>query len=340
MHMPFTTPTRRPCRLCGAEDLATLCFLDGLEIVRCRQCGFAQMGPPFDLARLKTRYAGTGETTVDLRAEFDQRKIQRGSRFRADYVQKHTGLKAGRLLEVGSAHGHFLAVMQERGFEVLGVEPGREGALRHREKGLPVINDLLENADLPEASFDAIVMFQVFEHFEEPKEAARLLHAKLRPGGYLVVEVPDIFSVGARFEKQAHKLFKDEHISYFSRDTLTALLTGAGFAPVWVHHVDYDPFRLPYAQSLVKIFKPALMPRFPGLLDRLLAGEMDVHIFRPSPAPGPGPAATLPSAARQFSKKLKNFRRMLTAPLDICLGYLAYRLDRGASLAWIGRKAG
>ena len=35
---------------------------------------------------------------------------------------------------------------------------------------------------------------------------------------------------------------------------------------------------------------------------------------------------------------LKDFKKTLTAPLDIFFGYTAYSLDLGASFFWIGKK--
>jgi 2-polyprenyl-3-methyl-5-hydroxy-6-metoxy-1,4-benzoquinol methylase len=326
---------RRPCRLCGTETLAPVYYLDEVEIGRCPACGFIQIAAAFCLGDLKAHYHDPGEDRSHLWPAFDQQKIFRASRFRVHYFQKYTGLRQGYVLEIGSAQGHFLALLQTRGFQVLGVEPGAEGARRHREKGLPVINDLLEQAHLPQAHFDAVCLFQVFEHFEDPRQVARTLHALLKPSGFVVLEVPDIYSLGARFEKQPQNLFKKEHISYFSPASLEGLMIGAGFTPVHAHHYDYDMFRLPFARSLKKIWLPLLKPDFPGLLDKILNREVPLQ-YRQAPAGRIEPPHLKPKTSwKAFGKSL---RKSLTAPLDLACGYLAYRLDRGASLFWIGRK--
>ncbi len=337
MHAEKKQNHPRPCRLCGSGAFSPVCRLEEVEVLRCQACQLVQLGSRFALKDLKEHYTHPGEDRSHLRPEFDRRKIERASAFRARYFQKHTGLTSGTVLEVGSAQGHFLAILQERGFEVLGVEPGQAAAEAHREKGIPVVNDLLEHAELPDGHFDAICMFQVFEHFEEPKQVAQILNAKLKPRGFLVVEVPDIFSIGARFEKQPHNLFKKEHICYFSPDSLNSLFVARGFTQMWMHHCDYDGLRLPFAKSLNKIVKPIFNPRFKGLLERILEGPSVLQLSEPR--------AAIPGCQDSSGKKSaglisKDFRKNLTAPLDICLGYLAFKLDRGASLVWIGRKAG
>jgi SAM-dependent methyltransferase len=328
--------SRCPCRVCVADRYRPVYYLDDVEIAACRECGLLQISSRRRLHDLKSYYARLSKDPPSFTPEFDQRKILRASRFRARYLQKHTGLTAGRILEIGSSGGHFLAVLQQRGFQVLGVEPSPLGAEQHREKGVPVINDLLEYADLPRAQFDAVCLFQVFEHFENPRQIAERLYSLLKPGGFLVLEIPDIHSTGAKFEKRPHRLFHKEHLTYFSRESLTALMAQAGFTCVAAFHYDYDALRIPFSKSLRKILVPLLQPGFKGPLEKILNQELDIHHYSPAPA-GDKPAAA--SYSRSARSRFKTLRKALTAPLDILCGYLAYRLDRGASLCWLGKKA-
>jgi SAM-dependent methyltransferase len=332
--IPGEADSRCPCRVCGANRYRPVYYLDEVEIVQCRECGLIQISSLQHLEDLKRYYAQIITTLPPAASEFERQKILRASRFRARYFQESTGLTAGRVLEVGSAAGHFLAVLQARGFQVLGVEPSTQGAQQHRDKGIPVINDLLEHADLPLGQFDAICMFQVFEHFEDPRQIAGRLHALLKPGGFLVLEIPDIHSTGAKFEKRPHRLFNKEHLSYFSDESLTALMGQAGFSRVAAFHYDYDGLRIPFLKSLKKILVPLLKPGFKGPLEKILHQEIKIG--------HQSPVTALPSDSGASSEsgrsRGKTFRKALTAPLDVFWGYLAFRLDRGASLCWVGKK--
>ncbi|MDD3582142.1 MAG: class I SAM-dependent methyltransferase [Desulfobacca sp.] len=325
-----------PCRLCGAQKYIPIYYLDDIETVRCQNCGLVQLSRCLASREELTRYySSKGKDAAPLRSMFDKQKIWRGSKFRLHYFKKYTGLTSGKVLEVGSSEGHFLALLQAQGFEVLGVEPSSIGADKHREKGIPVIESLLEDADLPDSFFDAICLFQVFEHFEEPKQIAHTFYQKLKVGGRLAIEIPDIFSIGAKFEKNPHKLFNKEHICFFSPETLRALLTDVGFKPIFAHHCDYDGFRLPFGKSLKKIFVPLFRPAFKGPLDKILLQEADNYYKTIETPPDCRTTGSSSLATNRLSKDLK---KALSAPFDIFFGYLAYRLDRGASLYWIGQK--
>jgi SAM-dependent methyltransferase len=327
---------RRPCRVCDSHDFTPIYYLDGQEIVLCQRCGLIQVSASLRLDDLKRIYETIGQDETTPVSGFLKKRIHRASRFRLRYFEKYTGLTSGSILEVGSGRGHFLSLLKERGFQVLGVEPSLKGALQHRERGIPVINDILENADLPDAHFDAACLFQVFEHFEDPKQAAVKLHAKLKKGGYLVLEVPDIFSTGSKFEKYSHRLFNARvHLSYFSAASLDALLQPLGFARVVARHTDYEPLRIPFGKSLKKIFVPLVNPHFKGPLQKILQKEIEIHYRSGGHQAGKADGRRAPTPGRL---RLKTVRKALTAPLDVLFGYLAYRLDRGSNLFWIGKK--
>ena len=263
------------CRLCKKKQYTPIYYLDEIAIVRCSHCDFIQIGKAHALEDLKKHYI----LPNNLREEsnFERNKIIRTARFRANYVIKHTGLKAGNVLEVGSSYGHFLHKLKDQGFKVLGIEPSSSGALKTQEKGVSVINDLLENTDLPNSHFDAICMFQVIEHFENPEDVLRVLHSKIKKGGYLILETPNIYSIGAKFEKTPHKLFNKEHITYFSPKNLTDLLMPLGFSKIAVHHCDYDGFRMPFMKSIKKIATSLTNPNLKGPLGKILTKEIDIH---------------------------------------------------------------
>ncbi|MBI4825085.1 MAG: class I SAM-dependent methyltransferase [Nitrospirae bacterium] len=322
------------CRFCGKEGLSGIYYLDDTEISKCDHCGFIQIGKTHLLDDLKVHYTGNINIAAVFQSEFERSKILRASRFRADYIQKYTGLRSGKVLEVGSAEGDFLHELKSRNFDVTGIEPSSGGAMKSREKGVTVINDLLENSDLPDMHFDIACMFQVIEHFEKPKEVLRLLHSKIKKGGYLVMETPDIYSAGSKFEKSPHKLFNKEHVSYFSPESLNACLENLGFKKIIVRHYDYDGFRMPFMKSIKKILKSTLNPDLEGPLQKILKKEIDIH-YKSKDKTG-----NVYSSAHKKDKSdsLKDFKKSLTAPLDITFGHLAYQLDLGASFFWIGQK--
>jgi SAM-dependent methyltransferase len=159
----------------------------------------------------------------------------------------------GRLLDVGAGRGRFVAAARAAGYDAGGLEPsaGRVDAAA-REHGVELVRSGIEDADVAAGSLDALTVWHVLEHVEAPAAAAAHLARWLRPGGALLVGVPNLGSLQARLggERWYH-LDLPRHRTHFTLPGLLALLRRAGLEPVTVHHVlaEHNPFGM--WQSLV-----------------------------------------------------------------------------------------
>jgi 2-polyprenyl-3-methyl-5-hydroxy-6-metoxy-1,4-benzoquinol methylase len=108
------------------------------------------------------------------------------------------GKRGRKLLDVGCGNGQFLAKMRDLGWEVIGVEPDIMAVRVARESfGLNVHEGMINGADFPSDTFDAITMNHVIEHVLDPIGLFRECHRVLKSGGKLVVNTPNIESFGA-----------------------------------------------------------------------------------------------------------------------------------------------
>jgi SAM-dependent methyltransferase len=97
-----------------------------------------------------------------------------------------------RVLEVGVGTGHFLATARNNGHDVQGLELNPSAAARARAQGFEVFeSDLVELAAKMSGHFDALCSFQVLEHVPNPRAVLEAMAKILRPGGLLVVSVPN-----------------------------------------------------------------------------------------------------------------------------------------------------
>jgi 2-polyprenyl-3-methyl-5-hydroxy-6-metoxy-1,4-benzoquinol methylase len=121
----------------------------------------------------------------------------RNAKFRHNYLELLRSLDGRALLEIGPGMGEFLTfVAREAAFEhVRGVDYAPDCVAHCVGQGLDVahIDDLEAWLGDQEGAFSAIVMLHVLEHVPKADTIGllRTIRRALRPGGALVIEVPN-----------------------------------------------------------------------------------------------------------------------------------------------------
>ena len=156
-----------------------------------------------------------------------------GNRRMFDRV-RHAG-EGGSLLEVGFGSGTFLAYMQARGWRVQGCDLS-QSVCRRAAGRWAVPTHWGEVSSLPkDARYDLVVMSHILEHVQDPLGMLGEIRQRMNPGGYLYVTVPNIDCWEARLPGWIG--YQPYHVTYFSRETLTAASIRAGFhiESIWTH---------------------------------------------------------------------------------------------------------
>lgn len=132
------------------------------------------------------------------------------------------------VLDVGAGDGRLVALLRHHGYEAIGVEPFAEQAA---VPGLAPV--ALEDASLPPASADVVVLWHVLEHLDDPGRALDLVAPALKDGGRLVIAVPRLDSLQARIgaDRWFH-LDVPRHAVHFSAEGLRRLLERKGFTVI------------------------------------------------------------------------------------------------------------
>lgn len=100
--------------------------------------------------------------------------------------------KGGKILEIGSAHGAFVEKLSSMGFLCKGLELNSQAIDQCQKKGLPVIGESIqEHVKNNISTYDFVCSFQVMEHIENIKEVIEASIKVLKPGGILVISVPN-----------------------------------------------------------------------------------------------------------------------------------------------------
>jgi SAM-dependent methyltransferase len=166
---------------------------------------------------------------------------------RAGLVARAVG-RAGRVLDVGCGPGHLLARFAARGWQAIGTEVSPEAAQIPRERyGLDVrAGDVVEQR-FGSAEFDAIISWHSLEHVRDPGRVLDEIARILKPGGVLLLSVPDFSSPEAQADPAAwFHLDVPRHLHHFPEPVLRAALERRG---LWVESEtssapEYDAFSL------------------------------------------------------------------------------------------------
>jgi len=257
------------CRLCGARTRLLLYEIpDVLDerkawpVWRCVRCSLVFLSPQPDQQALE-RYYGPeyyGRENRRFGGPLEAFEVW-CRRLRAQDIARLRS--PGRILDVGCGRGVMLSYLRDFGWQAIGTEASDLAARHARERlGLEVHVAGLPDLPFPKGHFDVISFYHTLEHLPDPRSALKAAHTLLRPGGALVVAVPNIDSLEAALAGPSwFHLDVPRHTFHFSTRTLGRLLEDLGFHTRRLKRfsLEYGPYGM--AQSLLNGlgFEPNLL---------------------------------------------------------------------------------
>jgi glycosyltransferase involved in cell wall biosynthesis/SAM-dependent methyltransferase len=258
------------CAACdGALEPSRLLY-NGQRYRRCRQCG--------------TRRVAVLPAAAEIQREYEQRYQRRfppgeiaGSRLAMlrDLLGRMRSLTApGRLLDVGCGGGHLLGAALAEGWRAVGTDLAHEACATAAAAGTAVQADA-RALPFAEAGFDALTLVNVLDHTIDPLRVLREAARVLRPGGLLVVRIPNaafhapwaplLSHLGPLVRWQRWDAYPILHLFAFPPGAVRRLVERAGFDVVGLRNST-----LAAAAPADAITRPGQAAR--GLLRRLTAG--------------------------------------------------------------------
>ena len=150
-------------------------------------------------------------------------------------------LRGQRLLDVGCDTGAFLLIAaREYGISPIGVDVGARAVAVAAEQGIEAYRSTIETAPEHLQDLSAITAIDLIEHVSDPGAFLREIRRRLRPGGVVYLETPNIRSSvygtgrvlsrisGGRPAALFQRLFPPQHIQYFTPASLAALVRASG----------------------------------------------------------------------------------------------------------------
>lgn len=243
------------CPACGSGDCLRFDLGAEHHLKKCQACETVSALEYADPEEIYTDGYFFGDSRwgvgFDVREPVFQQYLARVAERRLDLIETVAG-GPGRFLDVGSGTGEVLLAAKDRGWEVQGVEPERTGAQVALDRGLPVAVALLEESGLPERSWDVVAAFHVLEHMPDSSSFLGTLARWAKPGGHVVIEVPNFASVQRRRGREGWVNLRPlQHVVHFTPETLERTLRDNGLEPKLIRTPAYvgPPQNLDHAVS-------------------------------------------------------------------------------------------
>jgi hypothetical protein len=144
--------------------------------------------------------------------------------------------------------------LREKGFQkTWRISPSEDLGISHPRAGIELIQQRVKPSIVPVlrskyGAADVIIARHVLEHTHEPLQFMQALRELVRPGGYIVFEIPD---TAAPFDLLDYTAMWEEHTLYFNARSLPACLSTGGLRTVQV-----ESFPAPYETAVVAIASP------------------------------------------------------------------------------------
>ena len=219
------------CGSCGSAASSPAGAAQGVPLRRCDGCGttrFTRVAPP-EVVYGDGYHTGTGEYGFDWTTADTQAYELAVNDRRVEWLEAR--VPRGRIADVGGGLGFFAAAASRRGWDATLIEPVTQATAYAREVlGVTAVNAGVDHLGSVAEPFDVVALQHVLEHFRQPLEILRSIRPAIRAGGALLVEVPNLGSLGRRLDGDDWMGWQaGEHIHLFDRGTLADLVRRAGY---------------------------------------------------------------------------------------------------------------
>lgn len=263
------------CPVCGSADIIDVLKAkdhtvsgETFTIAGCRQCSlrFTQDVPdamaitPYYKSEDYISHTNTSKGLINRIYKYVRGKTMKKKR---KLVERITGIKNGKLLDLGSGVGSFVNEMKQHGWEVTGLEPDPDARAVAKQEYATALDDMDAFYALPPESYDAITLWHVLEHVHDLDSYMQQLKRLLKQTGTLFIAVPNYTSRDASAYKEYWAAYDvPRHLYHFSPQSMQVLLKKHGLRLLQHRPMWYDSFYVSLLSSKYKKGKPQLPGAF------------------------------------------------------------------------------
>jgi 2-polyprenyl-3-methyl-5-hydroxy-6-metoxy-1,4-benzoquinol methylase len=204
------------------------------HIRRCEVCGHTQLNPLPTIQEDKEFYEKDTHTKEMFNGDIMRQKLERDTRRRADLISGISNSLGASpsVLDFGCGFGHLVGELSIRGFNATGVDVSnyRLDLARQWSKGeFSFFDPELDFDSQFDSQYDVVCAFHVLEHLSDPVLCLKQYYSLIKPGGYLVLEMPNAGDPMLKLLPSYNEFFWQRiHLSYFDASRLELAITRAG----------------------------------------------------------------------------------------------------------------
>ncbi|MEJ2348134.1 MAG: class I SAM-dependent methyltransferase [Patescibacteria group bacterium] len=269
------------CPICGKKSSETFWAMHGYKLARCKACGMVWDFMPHEhlLSLYDKTYFMNENPKGGYANYFEGMRINKKTfSQRLKRIEKKHG--KGRLLDVGCALGDCLMEAKKLGWkDALGIEVSDYAYKFARKRGLNVKKGNLKKNSISSNSFDVITYQDVIEHIADPVDELKRIYKVLKPGGLVFLVTPD---VGGWWNKILGPLWyhykPDEHVMYFSQESLKKALKIAGFKNIKTRKT-YHVLSVEYVINRLRYYSPFIFENILKIIRKLRLKDMSFRAY-------------------------------------------------------------
>ena len=266
---------------------------ESFDLVRCQDCGFLlTQNPPVEaeIGRYyeSPDYISHTDTHQGLMNKVYHwvRKYMLGRKARL--VSQRSGLKKGRLLDIGTGTGYFSHAMKVRGWEVSAIEKSPQARSFAKENFQLEVEAPEALQQMPNQHYDVVTLWHVMEHLEHLNETWEELARILKDSGTMIIAVPNPNSFDAMKYKEMWAAYDvPRHLWHFSPSSMQQFGIKHGFVLEERLPMPFDAF---YVSMLTEEYKKhrffflrGMWTGFQALLSSMVKKDQSssiIYIFR------------------------------------------------------------
>ena len=204
-------------------------FLDGYNVVSCKQCGFVYASNIPEQADFDVYYINANKYEYEI----EQPDIITGKyeHIVQEIIHFNTDMTAS-IIDIGCARSEILRSLKNIGFSNLtGVDPSVKNIEYLESKGIIGIHGTIKTINTSK-QYEMVLFLMVLEHIQDLHKTLDILYSITAANGMTILSVPDMTSMPSR--ELPYQEFSREHINYFTDVSLSNLMMQHGFQAIFL----------------------------------------------------------------------------------------------------------